>query len=110
MHEGTNFDKNQRMCPFSLPSKLGIWSIIGSIMSKEIMPITLPDPEISEAHITAKKLTRDCGLCQNPLTKKIFEKMAVDAYKYEKELKAKFRATRTVKHLHELQKPNINLN
>jgi hypothetical protein len=79
-------------------------------MIKEIMPINPVDPEILEAHDTAKKLIRECGSCQDSLTKKIFKNMALDELDYEKELKLKSQAKYAVDMLHGLTETSVNLN
>jgi hypothetical protein len=79
-------------------------------MAKEIMPVTLPDPEISRAQETTMKLLREFSSCQDPLTKKAFRGMVYDALEYEKGLRSKLRAEKAVKQLHEILKPAINSN
>ena len=79
-------------------------------MGKELMTISLPDPEVSQAQETAVKLLREFKSCQDPLTRKAVKGMVYDALKYEVELRSRARAKEAVKDLHELQRPNINLN
>lgn len=79
-------------------------------MEKEVIPIKLPNPEILEAHDTARKLLRGFSLCTDPLTKKAVKGMVYDALEYEAELRLRSRAKDLVETLHNLQKPHINSN
>jgi hypothetical protein len=79
-------------------------------MSKEIMPITLPDPEICQAQETTMKLIKEFYSCQDPLSKNALKVMVWDEIDYVRELRRKVPAKEAVKQLHEILKPEINLN
>ncbi len=79
-------------------------------MAKEFILYSHLDPVVWEAQSTALKLYDDFLSCEDPLTKKVFEKITKDALKNEVEIELKSRVSEAVKMLHNLEKPAINPN
>jgi len=78
-------------------------------MAKEILYSHL-DPEVLLAISNSIKLYDEYEACEDASVKKAFGKMVRDALKFEAEIELKSRVKEAIHMLHDLQKPDINLN
>ena len=76
-------------------------------MTRELVQLSLPDPEVLRAQDATIKLLREFKSCQDSLTKKAVKEMVYNALDRETELRLRSKAQDEVKKLHDLQKPNI---